>query len=72
MRFAVPVIFAGLFLLASCAGSSGGGQPAQLSAADEKAKLDETRNAAEAAVQKVHELELEKARLEAEKSGKAQ
>ncbi len=57
-------LLCGMFLF-SCASSSN-----KTTVKDENAVLEETKTAAESAVREVHDLQIEKAKLEAEKSGK--
>jgi hypothetical protein len=62
------LLLCGLFLF-GCASSSGNGG---VKKKDDGAALEEAKASADAAVKKVHDLQAEKAKLEAEKGGAAQ
>ena len=62
MKKICVLLFCGLFLF-SCASNTS-------SVKNENQTLDETKAAAEDAVKRLHDLQVEKAKLEAEKTGK--
>jgi len=68
MKRIVVICCFGLFLFSACASSKGGASGTSSNAASDKALLEETRISSEKAVDKVHELELEKVKLESMKS----